>query len=86
MLVKTKQPATSPQILGQSHVLLISKDFAIIKIAITSALSMESAFVECACAIQGGHPMIALLLVRFILKMVSVFQLAQEENSPIWTT
>jgi len=72
--------------LGQSHVLLISKDFAIIKIAITSALSMESAFVECVCVIQEAHPMIALLFVRFILKMVSVFQLAQKENSSIWTT
>jgi len=72
--------------LGQSHVLLISKDSAIIKTARTSALSMESAYVECACAIQGEHLMIALLLAQFILKVELVSQLAHPENSPIWTT
>jgi len=86
MLVKPKQPSTSPKLLGKSDVLLIFKDSAIIKTARTSALSMESAYVECACAIQGGHPMIALLLAWLILKIVSAFQLAQKENSPIWTT
>jgi len=57
-----------------------------IRTARTSVLSMESAYVECACAIQGEHPMIAHLLAQFILKIMLVFQLAHQENSPIWTT
>ena len=86
MLVKTKQPPTIPKLLDQSYVLLISKDSVTIRAARTSALSMESAYVECACAMQGGHLMIALLLAQLILKMVIVFQLAYQQNSPIWTT
>ena len=85
MPVKLKRLSTISKLLDQSHVLLISKNSVIIRTARTSALSMEYAYVECACAIQGGHPMIAHLLVRFILKMELVSQLAHQDNLQIWT-